>query len=84
MGSESTRVQEEIPKLLRLSVGFVTIAGLAAGAYLSLRLAWADFRFRENTLASVAEAVRLDPANARYLAWLAELREYAGEDPAST
>ena len=50
-------------------------------SYTSIRLAYADFLFREKTLPAMTEAVRLDPANAQYHAWLAELQESAGRDP---
>jgi hypothetical protein len=50
------------------------------GAYASARLSYADWLFRENTVGSVREAVRLDPGNGQYRAWLAELLENEGED----
>src|SRR5215471_4555346 len=61
----------------------LAIMALAIGGYFSARLAWADWRFRANTYASVRRAVELDPGNARYHAWLAEFEEYEGRDPAA-
>ncbi len=56
---------------------------LAVGGYWSIRLSWADWLFRRNTLSSVARAVALDPANGRYHAWLAELLDNEGQSPAA-
>ena len=50
------------------------------GAYASARLSYADWLFRRNTTDSVKEAVRLEPDNGHYHAWLAELLENEGED----
>jgi len=57
---------------------------LCLAAYWSARLAYADLLYRRDTLEDTRRAVRLDPANARYLAWLAELEEHEGQDPAPT
>src|SRR5258708_1478531 len=57
------------------------LATLGVAGYWPVRLAWADWRFRENTYASVRRAVELDPANARYHAWLAEFEEDEARDP---
>ncbi len=54
---------------------------LAAAAYWSARLAWADHLYHADTLAALRRAVALDPGNARYRAWLAELEEHDGRDP---
>ena len=54
---------------------------LAAACYFAARLACADSFYRADSLEAAAQAVRLDPANARYLAWLAELQEHEGLDP---
>lgn len=54
---------------------------LGFAGYLSVRLAWADSLFRTNTFASVQRATQVDPDNARYHAWLAEMQEYEGLDP---
>jgi len=57
---------------------------LALACYWSARLAYADLLYSRDTLASAQQAVRLDPGNARYLAWLAELEEHDGNDPVPT
>jgi tetratricopeptide (TPR) repeat protein len=62
-------------------VKFLFVALFGVAAYWSMRLGFADAHFRANTPASVACAVELDPANASYHAWLAEMREYEGADP---
>jgi len=54
---------------------------LALASYWSCRLVLADWLFRSNTPASVARAVALDPDNASYHAWLAEIQEHDGRDP---
>ena len=48
-----------------------------------MRLSYADWLYRQNTTGDVKEAVRLDPRNGRYRAWLAELLDNEGEDAAS-
>ena len=55
---------------------------LTLGMYSSIRLAYADWLFRQNGIESVARASRLDPANGAYQAWLAELLENDGQDAA--
>ncbi|MBI4874384.1 MAG: hypothetical protein HY822_07115 [Acidobacteria bacterium] len=57
------------------------IAGLACAAWWSVRLACADLASRANTVESLARAVALDPGNAAYRAWQAELEEHEGRDP---
>jgi tetratricopeptide (TPR) repeat protein len=54
---------------------------LALASYWSCRLALADWLFRANTPASVARAAAIDPDNASYHAWLAEIQEHDGRDP---
>jgi tetratricopeptide (TPR) repeat protein len=54
---------------------------LAYGICLSVRLAIADGRFRENTPQSVAEAVRLESGNAALHDLLAEHLESMGQNP---
>jgi len=66
-------------KILR---GFA-VAVLLIASYWSIRLAHADSLFRANTSASVARAAELDRGNARYHAWLAEIEEYEGGNPAA-
>jgi hypothetical protein len=44
-------------------------------------MAAADYFYRADTLEGAARAVQLDPANARYHAWLAEMQEHEGIDP---
>src|SRR3979411_1027656 len=56
-------------------------AALGFAGYSSVRLAWADVFFRANTLESVKAAVTIDPGNASYHAWLAEIEEHDGLDP---
>jgi tetratricopeptide (TPR) repeat protein len=58
------------------------IAVLVLASYWSIRFAHADLLCRANTLDSVARAAELDPGNARYHSWLAELEEHEGQDPA--
>jgi tetratricopeptide (TPR) repeat protein len=58
----------------------ITLA-LALASYWSCRLAVADWFFRANTSASVAKAAAIDPDNAAYHAWLAEIEEHDGRDP---
>ena len=50
--------------------------------YCSVRLAVADALFLENTPESVARASALDPANAQFKAWQAEMEEHDGRNPA--
>jgi hypothetical protein len=57
------------------------IAALALAGYQSIRLAAADWLFRANTRQAVERAIALDPGNAHYHAWLAEIEEYEGRDP---
>jgi tetratricopeptide (TPR) repeat protein len=59
----------------------LTTLALALASYWSCRLALADWLFRANTPASVAKAAALDPHNASYHAWLAEIQEHDGRDP---
>ena len=59
----------------------LTTLALAVASYWSCRLAVADWLFRANTPTSVARAVALDPNNAGYHAWLAEIQEHDGRDP---
>jgi tetratricopeptide (TPR) repeat protein len=65
----------------RVLWGSSAIAVLAFASYWSVRLARADVFYRANTLEAIARAVALDPANARYHAWRAELEEHEGLDP---
>jgi hypothetical protein len=65
----------------RVLCGSSAIAVLAFAAYWSVRLARADALYRANTREAIARAVELDPANARYQAWRAELEEHEGLDP---
>ena len=50
-------------------------------SYHSLRMAFADWFFRQNTIASVQRAIRWERDNANYYSWLASLQEFAGQDP---
>ena len=56
-------------------------AALGFAGYSSVRLAWADSLFRANTPESVKKATAIDPGNASYHAWLAEIEEHDGLDP---
>ena len=62
-------------------VKILFVAAFGVAGYWSIRLGFADSQFRANTWSSVARATELDPANASYHAWLAEIREYEGRDP---
>src|SRR5437763_16973148 len=63
------------------AVSVLAVAALGGMCYLSIRLAWADSLFRANTLSSVKRATEIDPANASYHAWLAEIEEHDGRNP---
>jgi len=56
-------------------------ACLAFAAYWSIRFARADLLYRANTPEAISRAIQLDPRNARYRAWQAELEEHEGRDP---
>ncbi len=60
----------------------LTVCFLAWLSYLALRIAFADWLFRQNNIASVQQAIEWAPDNAYYHAWLASLQEFAGQDPA--
>jgi hypothetical protein len=64
---------------VRLLLGSCTMAAVL-GAYASVRLSYADWLFHQNTTGCVKEAVRLDPGNGQYHAWLAELLDNEGEE----
>src|SRR5712692_9596647 len=70
-------------RIISKFLSLLAIAALTLVSYWSLRLAYADWLFRANTPASVARAVELDPGNAQYHAWLAEIHEYEGLNPAA-
>jgi hypothetical protein len=57
------------------------MAALGFGIYCSVRFSFAEYLFHKNTTESVEQAARLDPANGRYHAWLAERLENDGQDP---
>jgi tetratricopeptide (TPR) repeat protein len=63
------------------SITLTVAALLIFAVYSTLRISYADFLFHKNTIDSVQRAVQLDPANAHYQAWLAELLENNGQDP---
>jgi len=76
------RSARESPKnhLRRLAaVSAITVLTLAS--YWTIRLAIADQLFRAKSLHALERAVHLAPANAQYLAWLAEYQEAEGIDP---
>jgi tetratricopeptide (TPR) repeat protein len=62
-------------------VALPAIAALSLASYWTIRLAYADQRFRAPSLDSLGRAARLAPGNAQYFAWLAEYREAEGLDP---
>ena len=70
-----------VHRLVQKSITLIAAVFLLFAAYTSIRIAYAEFLFRQNTLDSVQQATRLDPADARYFAWLAELLENNGQDP---
>jgi tetratricopeptide (TPR) repeat protein len=57
------------------------VACLAFASYWSIRFARADLLYRANTPGAISQAIELDPWNARYRAWQAELEEHEGRDP---
>ena len=57
------------------------IVGLVFASYWSIRFAWADLLYRQNTPGTIARAIELDPRNAGYRGWQAELEEHEGRDP---
>src|SRR5262245_10291219 len=65
------------------AVTVLAVAALGWACYFSVRLAWADSLFRANTASSVKRATEIDPGNASYHAWLAEIKEHDGADPTS-
>lgn len=67
--------------LARVVAASASAACLAFAAYWSIRFARADLLCRDNTLATISRAIDLDPGNARYRAWQAELEEHEGRDP---
>ena len=58
----------------------ITIIGLAAAGWWSIRLARADAAFRQRTPAAVARAIELQPDDGEYLSALALQAEYSGQD----
>src|SRR5579859_1504754 len=68
---------------LRRLARLACLTALAGACYWSVRLAWADHRFRRDTESAVVGAAELMPGNAEYHARLAELRQDAGRDAAA-
>jgi hypothetical protein len=58
----------------------ITIIGLAAAGWWSIRLARADAAFRQRTPVAVARAIELEPDDGEYLSALALQAEYSGQD----
>ena len=58
----------------------ITIIGLVAAGWWSIRLARADAAFRQRTPAAVARAIELAPDDGEYLSALALQAEYSGQD----
>jgi len=65
----------------RIVFASACVACLAFASYWSIRFARADLLYRANTLDAISRAIELDPGNARYRAWQAELEEHEGRDP---
>jgi hypothetical protein len=63
------------------AVFVAAIATLMFASWWAVRLAWAELLYGRNTPASMVRAVALDPANARFRAWQAEIDEHEGRDP---
>lgn len=66
---------------MQKSITLIAAVFLIFATYTSIRISYAEFLFRQNTLDSVQRAVRVDHINARYFAWLAALLENNGQDP---
>jgi hypothetical protein len=64
----------------RVALVLTPAALLVFGIWTSLRVSYAELLFHRNTRESVEHAARLDPANERYRAWLAELLDNEGQD----
>ncbi len=62
-------------------VWLVAVLPLGCGSLLTFKFAVADLLLRQNSFASVARAVALDPGNASYHELLAEHLAEAGSDP---
>lgn len=79
---------QTVPERIALNAGTrVALVGVSAavllfGAYTSVRISRAELFFHRNTIDSVRLAVQLDPSEARYQVWLAELSENEGRDAA--
>lgn len=58
----------------------ITILALAAAAWWSIHLAYADAEFRQRTPSGLGRAIELEPENGEYLSALALQAEYAGQD----
>jgi hypothetical protein len=70
-------------RIISKALTALSVAALLGACWWSLRLAWADALFRENTRASVSKAAQIDSGNASYHAWLAEIQEHDGDDPST-
>jgi tetratricopeptide (TPR) repeat protein len=62
-----------LPGWVRLFPIAAVLAGLAAAGAWSIRVGWADYRIRQNTIAATEQAIALIPDNADYSARLAVL-----------
>ena len=72
-------------RTLPLDLARLALVGcLAAGAYWSVRLAWADALFRRDTETAVREAVLLAPSNAEYHERLAAILDGSGDSGAES
>ncbi len=67
--------------LMRVVLSSACVISLAYASYWSVRFAQADRLYRVNTPATISRAIDLDPGNAQYRAWQAELEGQEGRDP---
>ncbi len=72
---------EQTISLLKRTLWLVGMSALLFAAYWSVRLAVADYFYRENTISSLSRAVALAGGDAEYHALLAEHLEGIGTDP---
>src|SRR6476646_4454144 len=64
----------------KLIVGMLLLGTLAGAGWCSVRLARADFFFRQQSAEQVERAIELNPSNSEYLALRALQLEYDGVD----
>jgi hypothetical protein len=66
----------------RRGFGGLALVLFGMAAWCCVRSGYADWLYRRNAMDDVVRAVRLAPGNATYAAWLAQLEEHDGRDPA--